>query len=188
MEPNRGTTELEITFMPKVRQSLRLLPHEDALLRTLYREFNIPTDQYPQRPGDLAKLVETWNSLTGRSEQAPDVMHYMITKRKQGQWERLGRETAEVLSSPRIQFTEDELKHLDAIHEELQIASDNFALNSDLADKLQKEFARRSGRIVPPMILAAAIIHRRKIGALATLKPKPDDGDLGFSDIDKIAK
>jgi hypothetical protein len=38
------------------------------------------------------------------------------------------------------------------------------------------------------MILAAAIIHRRKIGALATLKPKPDDGDLGFSDIDKIAK
>ena len=38
------------------------------------------------------------------------------------------------------------------------------------------------------MMLAAAMIHRRKIGALATLKPKADGGDLGFSDIDNIAK
>jgi hypothetical protein len=174
--------------MASLRQSLRLLPHEDALLRTLYREFNIPTDQYPHRPEDLMGLVDNWNNLTGRKESAPEVLHYMITRRKMGKWERLGRTTAEVLSRPRVSFMEEELKHLDAIHEELQIASDNFALNSELAEKLQKEFARRSGRIVPPMILAAAMIHRRKIGALATLKPKADDGDLGFSDIDKIAE
>jgi hypothetical protein len=174
--------------MPTIRQSLRLLPHEDALLRTLYREFNIPTDQYPQRPEDLMRLVDTWNNFTGRKESAPDVLHYMVTRRKKGKWERLGRTTAEVLCRPAVSFTDEELKHLDAIHEELQIASDNFALNSELADTLQKEFARRSGRIVPPTILAAAMIHRRKIGALATLKPKTDDADLGFSDIDQVAK
>ena len=174
--------------MPRIRQSLRLLPSEDALLRTLYREFNIPTDQFPQRPEDLTRLVETWNNLTSRKEPAPDVLHYMITRRKKGKWERLGRETAEVLPRPQITFTEDDLKHLDAIHEELQIASDNYALNSELASRLQKEFARRSGKIVPPMILAAAMINRRKVGALATLKPKSDEADLGFSDIDQIAK
>jgi hypothetical protein len=38
------------------------------------------------------------------------------------------------------------------------------------------------------MILAAAMIHRRKIGALATLRPKSDHADLGFSDIDQVAK
>ena len=37
------------------------------------------------------------------------------------------------------------------------------------------------------MVLAAAMIKRRKAGALATLKPKSKDEDLGFSDIDQVA-
>jgi len=172
--------------MPTTRQSLRLLPHEDELLRTLYRDFDIPTDQYPQRPDDLIRLVESWNSLTGRSESPPDVLHYMITRRKKGKWEKLGRDAGNGFTRPTVALNEDELKHLDAIHEELQIASDNFALNADLAQKLQQEFARRAGRIIPAMILAAAMINRRKAGALATLKPKSDDQDLGFSDIGQV--
>ncbi len=174
--------------MPRTRQSLQLLPHEEELLRTLYREFNIPTDQYPQRPTDLIGLVDTWNTLTSRKEHAPDVLHYMITQRKQAKWERLGRNACEKLPRLKVDFTDEELKHLDAIHEELQIASDNFALNSEHAEKLQQEFARRAGRIVPGMILAAAMINRRKVGALATLKPKSDENDLRFSDIDQVAK
>lgn len=174
--------------MPQTRQSLRLLPHEDELLRTLYLEFNITTDQYTQRPDDLIRLVESFNNLTGRKESGPELIHYMFTRRKKGKWERLGRDAGNGFSRPRIDFTEEELKHLDAIHEELQVASDNFALNSELADKLQKEFARRANRIVPASILAAEMINRRKAGALAILKPKSDDQNLGFSDINEIAK
>lgn len=173
--------------MPKTRQSLRLLPNEDALLRTLYREFDIPTDQFPQRPEDLNRLVTSWNNLTGRKESPPDVLHYMITRRKKAQWEKLGRDAGSDFTRPKVDFSERDLNHLDAIHEELQIASDNYALDPDLAKKLQKEFARRAGRVVPPMILAAAMINRRKAGALATLRPRVDE-DLGFSDIDQLAK
>ena len=169
------------------RRSLRLQPHEEELLRTLYRDFNIPTDQYPQRPDDLTLLVDTWNDLTGRNESAPDVLHYMITRRKSKQWERLGRDAGKDFTPVIISFTKEELGHLDAIHEELQIASDNYVLNSDSADRLQQEFARRAGRIVPAMILAAAMIGRRKAGALATLRPKSGDQDMMFSDIDKVA-
>ena len=176
-----------VSIMPVKRRSLRLQPNEDELLRTLYRDFNIPTDQYPQRPNDLVLLVDTWNNLTGRSECAPDVLHYMITRRKKKQWERLGRDAGKDFTPVMISFTKDELAHLDAIHEELQIASDNYVLNSDAADRLQQEFARRAGRIVPSMILAAAMIGRRKAGALATLKPKSTDQDVLFSDIDKVA-
>lgn len=172
--------------MPSTRRSLRLPPHEDELLRTLYRDFDIPTDQYPHRPDDLARLVESWNGLVGRSETAPDILHYMITRRKKGKWERLGRDAGSGFARPTVALSEEELRHLDAIHEELQIASDNFALNAELAQKLQQEFARRAGRIVPAMILAAAMINRRKVGALATLKPKSDDHDLGFSDIGEV--
>ena len=173
--------------MPSSRLSLQLLPHEDELLRTLYREFEIPTDQYPRRPEDLARLVSTWNNLAGRNDPAPDVLHYMITKRKKKKWERLGWNAGSDFSPSQELTAENDLKILDAIHEDLQIASDNYALHGDAAKRLQDEFARRTGRIIPSMVLAATMIHRRKAGALATLKPKPKDSDLGFSDIDKVA-
>lgn len=174
--------------MPTKRRPLQLLPHENELLRTLYREENIPTDQYPQRPDDLLRLVSNWNGFTGRSETAPDVLHYMVTKRKNGQWERLGRATSSRLAPQSLAFSPDEFGQLDAIHEELQIPSDSFALNPEYADKLKNEFARRTGRIVPGMILAAAMVYRRKIGNLAGLRPKVNEQSIGFKDIDEIAQ
>jgi hypothetical protein len=51
---------------------------------------------------------------------------------------------------------------------------------------LQKEFAKRTGRIIPHMILAAEMITRRKSGNLATLKPKAGDQDIGFTDIGQV--
>lgn len=172
--------------MGQSRSRLKMLPHEDEVLRTLYRELDIPTDQYPQRPDDLVQLTESWNSLTGRKESGRDILHYMITRRKKGKWEKLGRNAGGDFSRAKMNLSKDEHKALDAIHEELQIASDQYALNSDLADTLQQEFAKRTGRIVPSMILAAEMITRRKAGALSTLKPKSDDQDLGFSDIEQI--
>ncbi len=178
--------------MPKLRFALRLLDHEDALLRTLYREFYITIDQYPQRPDDLVRFVSTWNNLSGRDDTGPDILHYMISRRKNNKgarkgWEKLGRDAGGGFRRPRVALTEEDLAHLDSIHEEFQIASDNYALNSELAKKLQDEFARRSGRIIPSMILAAAMITRRKAGSLATLRPKASDQDLGFGDIDQVA-
>jgi len=174
--------------MATPRRTLRLQKDEDESLRALYREFDIPTDQYPHRPDDLQRLVSAWNQLTGRNESHSDVLHYMISRRKKGKWERLGRDAGEGFQRPQVAFTDEEIKHLDAIHEELQVASDNYAINPEAARRLQEEFARRTGRVIPPMMLAAAMISRRKAGALATLKPKPNDQDLGFSDIDQVAK
>ena len=174
--------------MPTKRRPLQLLPHEDELLRTLYREYNVPTDQFPQRFDDLIRLVSTWNGFTGRNESPPDVLHYMINMRKNGKWERLGRVAGSGFAPQRLSFSPEELGQLDAIHEELQIASDSYAVNPDASKKLQEEFARRTGRIVPGMILAAAMIYRRKNGNLTTLKPKSDEQNLGFSDIDQVAR
>jgi hypothetical protein len=170
------------------RRTFHLQKHEDESLRALYREFDITTDQYPHRPDDLQRLVSAWNDLTGRNESASDVLHYMITRRKKGQWERLGRDAGRDFRQPQVDFSDEEIRHLDAIHEELQVASDNYAIDGEAAKRLQEEFARRTGRVVPPMVLAAAMIRRRKAGALATLKPKSDGKDLGFSDIDQVAQ
>src|SRR5262245_33924247 len=123
------------------RRTLQLQKDEDTSLRRLYRGFNIPTDQYPHRPDDLQRLVSAWNQLTGRNESPSDVLHYMITRRKKGKWERLGRDVGGDFQHPEVVFTDEEITHLDAIHEELQIASDNYAINPEAAKRLQEEFA-----------------------------------------------
>jgi hypothetical protein len=130
--------------------------------------------------------VESWNGLTGRREAAPDVLHYMITRRKKSNWEKLGRDAGGTFSRQRLDLSIEEIAHLDSIHEEFQVASDNFALIPELAQRLQHEFGRRTGRIVPPMVLAAEMINRRKAGGLATLKPKQAAQDLRFSDIGQV--
>ena len=178
--------------MAKRRFAVRLKDDEDALLRTLYREFEITIDDYPQRPDDLVRLVSTWNDLSGRDDSGPELLHYMISRRKDNKgsrkgWVKLGRNSGQSTGSPQLFLDADAFTHLDSIHEDFQIASDNYALNSQLAKKLQDEFARRTGRIVPSMVLAAAMISRRKAGALVTLRPRMDEQDLGFSDMDQIA-
>ena len=70
--------------MPTKRRPLQLPPHKDELLRTSYREYNVTTDQFPQRPDDLIRMVSTWNGFTGRNESPPDVLHYMVNNRKNG--------------------------------------------------------------------------------------------------------
>jgi|GEM_PF-1483012 len=173
------------------RRSLRLQPHDDTLLRTLYREFNITIDQYPQRPNDLTRFIQTWNNLSGRDDTAHDILHYMISKRKNlpkgPGWEKLGRDAGGDFKCEKLDFSEDQFRILDLIYEDFQIASDNYALDAEVARRLQDEFARRTGRIVPPMILAAAMTRRRKDGVLATLRPKAQENDLGFKDIDEVA-
>jgi hypothetical protein len=169
------------------RKSLRLQKDEDQALRELYREFRIPTDQYPHRPDDLERLAAAWNSITGRNEAALDILHYMITQRKQTKWERLGWNSGDDFKQQEVAFTADDFKHLDAIHEDLHIASDNYVLNIEASKRLQEEFARRTGRVIPPLRLAAAMITRRKAHKLATLRPQTEQ-NLGFHDIDEVAQ
>jgi len=83
-------------------------------------------------------------------------------------------------------FSPEDWRHIDAIYEEFQIPSDSFSLDPDLSKKLQDEFARPSGRIVPTMVISAAMVTRRKAGRLTTLKPKPSERDQGFEDIDTV--
>lgn len=169
------------------RSKLKLKPEEDHLLRILYKQFGITTDNFPRMPEKLEEFTATFNGLTGRTDAAPDVLHYMITRRKKGKWEKLGRKTTEGQSSDSHKFTPDEWVHVDAIYEEFQIPSDNFSLDGELSKKLQDEFAKRTGRIVPAMVISAAMVTRRKAGKLSTLKPKAVRDDLAFGDIDEIA-
>ena len=114
------------------------------------------------------------------------MLHYMMTRRKKKDWPTIGRGKQPDEVHEAVKLDAEDWPHVDAIYEELQIASDNFAATKKLSKKFAREFAKRTGKVIPPMLLAAAVICRRKSARLATLKPRSTQDDLGFSDIDKL--
>jgi hypothetical protein len=170
----------------RMKQSLRLNAEEKKALEMLYVEVGATTDNLPRVPAVLKALVDDFNALTDRNDSKEDVLHYMMTRRKKQEWPKLGhgKQLDEVHNA--VKLVAEDWPHVDAIYEELQIASDNFACDEQLSKKFAHEFAKRTGKVVPPMNLAASVICRRKSKRLATLKPRPTQEDLGFSDIDEI--
>jgi hypothetical protein len=160
---------------------------EDQLLRHLYREFRIPTDQYQRRPADLDRFVTTWNGLAERSDSAGEVLHYMVTKRKNSQWVTFDGDHESQPPMPH-NFTASELVCLEAIYQEivvpLDLGSDNIAFDEQLAARVSAEFFRRTRQVVGGRVLLAAIMVRRKRGDWVTLPP--GGAGTGFSDIDEV--
>lgn len=181
--------------MPERKKPIPLSGADDRLLRRQYTTWRIPTDQFKKRPEDLAKYMEMWNNLSERDDAPEDILHYMITKRKAG--ERLiprwpvfeGKHRTAPTTSGLL--NEKEWKILEQVCLDELIArglgTDNLAYRPELCDIIEEEFARRAGRVIPGLLLAAAIEARRKRGEWLTLRDDYNDPDVGFGDIDEIA-
>jgi hypothetical protein len=174
--------------MVRMKQSLRLNAEEKKALEMLYIEVGVTTDNLPRVPYVLKALVDDFNALTDRNDSKEDILHYMMTRRKKKDWPKIGRGKQPDEVHDAVKLNAEDWPHVDAIYEELQIASDNFACDERLSKKFAREFAKRTGKVIPPMLLAAAVICRRKSARLATLKPRSTPDDLGFRDIDKVAE
>lgn len=161
----------------------RLLPHERELLKSLYTQHRIPTDQYKRRPEDLGRLTEQWNTLTGRDDEPGEILHYMIAQRKQKKWPRLGKNHEKLASVPADVLSVKEWTLLRQAYSELDTGSDNYAFDAQLRAELEKRFARNAKRIVPSIILCAAIEAKRKRG----LWVKIGGEDEPFADMDAVA-
>lgn len=164
-------------------QRYSILPDEDALLKALYKQYRIPTDQYKRRPEDLRRFTDQWNMLTDRSDQPGELLHYMVTERKKGNWPRLGRDHEKVETLPEDVLSEKEWADLKGVYVELGIGSDNYGYDHELRRELAERFATRTGRIVSGHILMAAIEAKRKRGEWVKL----GSDDEPFADMDAIA-
>jgi hypothetical protein len=175
---------------------MRLPRDEDALLRQLYVEFRIPTDQYvkPQRHAELRGFVRAWNDATGRDDAPEDILRYMVNMRKSGRkgpgWPTLDGDY-ERLAGPRSEvLTEAEWNHLRGAYAELfianEIGSDQLAYSSELRANLARAFFLRTGRRVSGELLHALIEAKRKRGLWLAIK-RDAKRSTGFGDINEIS-
>ena len=153
-------------------------------LKFLYVRQKIPTDQYKRRPEALLKLTDRFNSLTERNDKADDLLHFMISQRKQGKWPKLGTAHKKLARVPLDVMTTEEWKILDEIYLDMNVGSDNYAYNVELRSELARRFSASAGRFLTARTLCAALERRRKEGSLPRLSDKPEKP---FGDIDAVA-
>jgi len=171
------------------RKTIPLSPDEDSLLRYLYRQYRIPIEQFLQRPNDLSEFVELWNRATSRNDTADELIHYMMTRRKdsrRGGWVTFKGKHQRVRSPGNSVLTPDEWSYIVDILQERRVTADNLATDHSLAQELNKRFALKFGRTIPISLLVASVIAKRKRGTLPKLGRKDDDQDMGFRDIDAV--
>ena len=194
--PARGAfRNTKVFYVMARRKSIALSAHEDALLRHIYAETNIPTDQFKLRVRQSAKrqFLAEWNRMSGRDDVWEDVIHYMTTKRKNGQWIQLSTGHQKAADPVEETLSPAEWRHLDAAYRAVVltdgVGSDDLLFDKARASALARDFARRSGRSLDSQTLTSLVMAHRKRGELEKLRPDTDQGDsgLGFGDIDQVA-
>lgn len=176
-----------------MKKSIKISKHDDDLLRTLYLQFRVPTDQFPKRPTFWNEFTGIFNDATGRNESPEDILHYMVTRRKRGigqpgRWPTLDGTHEKMPCLPFSAFGID-FSILKEIYEELRIGSDNFAFDANLGQILANMYAERTGNAFQPGVLWGALVTWRKhgrLGKLSDLPPINEDEDLGFGDINDV--
>ncbi len=166
------------------RRTIPMLDAEDSVLRSLYRSFRIPVGQYNRRRRALRRLTSLFNTATGRSVVAEDLLHYMITRRKQGRWETLNGDHKRLAPVLDDLLAPEEWLVLDEVYVQIGIGADTYFFDHEAAHEFASELSRRLERPFETHALAAAIVERRKSGSLPKLEPAAEHG---FDDIDQVA-
>ena len=172
------------------RKTIPLSADEIELLKHLYLEFCYPSDQYKRRPRELARFVRRWNDLADRHDDAGEVLHFIVTKRKNDQWVRFDGAHKKLASMPDDFLSDKEWQALREAYVEVvvsrNIGSDNLAFDRGLAKEIGLAFARRTGRGIHAPLLFAALEAKRKRGEWITLPGRTDHGK-GYDDFDEVA-
>jgi hypothetical protein len=172
------------------KKTIPLSTVEVDLLKHLYLAFGYPSDQYKRRPTEKARFVRRWNNLSERSDSEGDLLHFVITKRKNSQWVTFDGNYKELESMPDDFLSPQEWTYLEEAYIEVLVSknlgSDNIAYDPKLAQEIGVAFARRSARAIHAPLLLAAIEEKRKRGnwVKLTKAPKPK---TGFDDWEEAA-
>lgn len=154
---------------------------EKPVLEQLYMAHGVATDQLRRAPQVLREITESFNHATSRDLEAGLLLRYMINRRKNADWPKLG-SAARKFDSVLNELTAPQLGILRNIYLDLDIPSDKFFFRPELAREIEQRFTGLSGARVPGYILVAAIVAKRKRGLWVKIREEE-----GFDDIGQLA-
>jgi hypothetical protein len=183
--------------MPPTDKPIRPSEHDDGVARAVYFHKRIPRDQYKKRPEDLQELADTINRLTGREDKPDQWLRYIQNQQKattryllQGRepWPTFDGEHQKAPALTSILSAEQ----MESLRESYEIAVLPYELGTDAAvwhesvvAALAAEFTRRTGAIVPGILLLAIVEEKRKRGLWFKVGRKRQV-NLAFGDLDAL--
>jgi hypothetical protein len=166
------------------RKKIKVLPHDRKLLVKVYLKYRLPIEQLEARPAELAAFTKEFNRLTGLKHTEHELLHYMRTERKNGDWVKLGRNCQP--PPPLPEMTGDEIEALVVIFEEnvaiLGRGSDDIAYDPEISELLVKSFFEHTGRGLPAHEIIRMLTALRKRGLLTNVSEIPQSDSSGYAD------
>lgn len=165
------------------RQSLKdLLDHfERPILEGFYIQQGVAVDQLRTRkPQTLHEIVAAFNRMTGRDFSTNLLLRYMMNRRKQADWPKLGKK-AEKFEPLTNLLTSFQLAVLKQIYFDLDTPSDELLFKPTIRQEISKRFEGLTGIRYSSDKLMAVIIAKRKRGLWIKLRE-------AFGDIAQISE
>lgn len=167
---------------------MRLSPEDKCCLEELYLHHAVPTDQLRRNPVVLGRICAAFRRISSCEAETPEVLRYMINRRKNKQWPRLGERARRFPPAVR-ELLDGEIDVLIAVYESIDIPLDEYLLRDKLPHRLASSFAEKTGRVVRAPTLVAALMAHRKRGLLPCLiEEKLSRSAQPFSDIEEVAR
>lgn len=149
---------------------------EKPILEAIYVEHGIPLDQLRRVPEILGEITRSFNRLTSRDFSAGELLRYMINRRKNKDWPRLGSGATRLEGAANV-LSNTEIEHLRTVYLSMDLPSDEFLYRPAKTAEIEARFARASGIRIPGGVLVAVIIAKRKRGEWVRIRD--EFGDIG---------
>ena len=171
------------------RKKIKVLPHDRKVLVKVYLKYGLPIEQLEARPAELTAFTKEFNRLTRLKHTQGELLHYMRTERKNGNWVRLGKNCPKPPELP--EMSGDDIEALVVIFEEnvaiLGNCSDGIAYDEEIVELLEKSFFEHTGRGLPAHQIIQKLTQLRKRGLLTKVSDMPQSDDSGYDDIEELS-
>lgn len=170
---------------------MKLTAEQKLCLEELYLHYAVATDQLRRAPAVLNKIAAAFCGMTGIDADPPELLRYMMNRRKNGDWPCLGARARRFPQAVRA-LTEHQLSLLKDSYVELDVTSDEILLQPAFAKRFCALFAQRAGAILPAHTLIPALFQLRKRGQLPTIREEVAKENKAaaeaFADIAEVVK
>ena len=168
---------------------MRLNADELDVLEGFYLHFAVPTDQLKRNPVVLGRIVASFNRMTGRDDSTAELLRYMINRRKNKKWPKLGDRAKKFESALGAIREVDGVGLLCAEYSRSGIPLDEYLFRPSLANDLARSFAQKVSTVFPAQTLVAALMALRKRGLLPRVaEEKTTRVAEPFADIHVVAR
>lgn len=161
---------------------------EKAVLEGQYTSYRVATDQLRRCPEVMRAIADGFERITSRRIDAGTLLRYMLNRRKEADWPRLGAKAKRFSTSMLDLLPGALVEVLKQIYVAIDIPLDEYLFRRKLVAEIERQYAARTRLSESGDVLVAVMIAYRKRGLLPTIREATPEKLRPFADIEEVAR